>query len=52
MPAGIIKLEFSSDGKLVYDLFVQKLTGTYSLGTGDTVTLNLDQGLRAASNTG
>jgi hypothetical protein len=45
VPANFIRLEFGSDGKLTYDLTLIKYTGTYSLGMGDTVTLNLDQEL-------
>jgi hypothetical protein len=45
IPAGALQLEFSSDGKLVYRAGQQTFTGTYSLGMGDYVTLNLDQNL-------
>ena len=45
IPANLLKLEFGKDGKLVYEAGPQKFTGTYSLGNGDTVTLNLDQDL-------
>ena len=38
-------LKFSKDGKLVYKAGPITYTGTYSLGIGDTVTLNLDQEL-------
>ena len=45
VPAALLKLEFTKDGKLVYDVAVRKLTGTYTLGSGDSVTLNLDEEL-------
>ncbi len=45
VPAGALQLEFRSDGNLVYRAGSQSYTGTYSLGTGDTVTLNLNQEL-------
>jgi hypothetical protein len=44
LPAGRIKLDFNADGKLVYDV-KEKYTGTYSLGMGSIVTLNLDHDL-------
>jgi hypothetical protein len=47
LPGGRIKLEFGSDGKLVYDVVVaQRYNGTYSLGMGDNVTFNLDQEIK------
>ena len=46
LPAGALELDFAKDGKLVYKLLGGTVyTGTYSLGFGDTVTLNLDQEL-------
>ena len=45
LPAGALSLDFASDGKLVYKAGPTTFTGTYSLGFGDTVTLNLDQEL-------
>ena len=42
IPAGMMKLEFSTDGKLVFDTTVTKFDGTYSLGLGEYVTLNFD----------
>jgi len=45
IPAGALKLEFSKDGKLRYDAGPKVFTGTYSLGSGDYVTLNLNQDL-------
>ena len=45
IPEGMLKLEFGADGKLVYRVMGQALTGTYSLGMGDHVTLNMDQDL-------
>jgi hypothetical protein len=42
---GALKLEFGSDGRLVYKAGATTFTGTYSLGFGNTVTLNLDQEL-------
>jgi hypothetical protein len=44
-PAGLLKLEFGKDGKLVYRAGAQTFTGKYSLGMGPNVTLNLDQDL-------
>lgn len=45
IPAGMLKLDFASDGKLTYTVGPQALTGTYSLGMGNTVTFNLNQEL-------
>lgn len=45
IPAGIITLEFTSDGKLRYVAGFTTWTGTYSLGFGNTVTFNTDQDL-------
>jgi hypothetical protein len=45
LPAGVLSLEFTSDGKLVYHAGPQTFSGTYSLGAGDIVTMNLDQEL-------
>ncbi len=44
LPAGILKLEFTSDGKFVFStggILEQK--GSYSLGSGDNVTMDFDQ---------
>jgi hypothetical protein len=43
IPAGALDLDFRSDGSLVYRAGLQTYTGTYTLGTADTVVLNLDQ---------
>jgi hypothetical protein len=45
LPEGALALEFKSDGKVVYKAGPQTYTGSYKLGSGDTVTLNLDQEL-------
>jgi hypothetical protein len=45
IPAGMLRLEFTSDGKLTYNAGPVAFTGTYSLGGGDTVTFHLDQDL-------
>jgi hypothetical protein len=45
VPPGTLKLEFGANGKLIYVTPIQTFTGTYSLGMGDYVTLNLDQEL-------
>jgi hypothetical protein len=45
IPAGALTLEFSSDYKLVYRAGPMTMTGTYSLGMGDYVTLKLDKEL-------
>jgi hypothetical protein len=44
-PAGALKLDFASNGSLVYTAGPQALSGKYSLGMGDFVTFNLDQDL-------
>jgi hypothetical protein len=45
IPAGTLKLKFGADKSLVYNTPMGTFTGTYSLGSGDTVTLNLDKDL-------
>jgi hypothetical protein len=45
LAAGMLRLEFATDGKVSYVVGPQTFTGTYSLGAGDTVTLHLDQDL-------
>jgi hypothetical protein len=45
IPAAALKLEFSKDGKLVYQAGAARFTGTYVLGEGETVTFHLDQEL-------
>jgi hypothetical protein len=45
LPAGALRLEFGSDGSLVYRTGPQTHRGTYSLGMGDRLTLNLNQEL-------
>jgi hypothetical protein len=44
-PAGAFQLEFGSDNRLAYRAGPVTLTGTYSLGSGNNVTFNLDQEL-------
>jgi hypothetical protein len=50
LAAGTLKLEFSKDGKMAYDILIlaKRLTGTYTLGGGDKVILNLDEQLAAS----
>lgn len=45
LPAGALQLQFQSDGKLVYRIGSHTFTGTYTLGVGNEVTLQLDQEL-------
>ena len=45
LPAGILQLTFGKDGSVVYKAGPQTFTGTYSLGMGSNVTLNLNQDL-------
>jgi hypothetical protein len=45
IPAGLLKLEFTKDGKVAYTVGPMVLHGTYSLGWGDSVTLRFDQEL-------
>jgi hypothetical protein len=45
LPAGALRLEFGSDGSLVYVAGLQRMTGKYSLGMGENLTMNLDQEL-------
>lgn len=45
VPAGALKLEFGSDGSLVYKAGPQTFKGTYTLGGGDIVNLHLDREL-------
>jgi hypothetical protein len=45
IPAGALRLEFTTDGKLTYVAGPMTFTGTYSLGGGDTVTFHLTQDL-------
>jgi hypothetical protein len=49
-PAGTLRLEFTTDGKLVYKAGPVTYTGKYSLGMGDTVTLHLDRDLAGRKN--
>jgi hypothetical protein len=44
-PAGTLKLTFGPDKQLAYDTPKGLFVGTYSLGWGDIVTLNLDREL-------
>lgn len=46
LPAGALRLDFGSDGHLVYSAGFIRMTGTYTLGTGDYVTMHLDQPLQ------
>jgi hypothetical protein len=50
IPAGILSLEFGSDFRLVYRAGPITMTGTYSLGWGDYVTLKLDRELEGRKN--
>jgi hypothetical protein len=43
IPAGLMRLEFGTDGSLVYKVGPETRKGTYSLGMGDVVTLKLDR---------
>jgi hypothetical protein len=43
VPAGIMQLEFGSDGALVSRVGGETFTGRYSLGAGDLVTFNFDK---------
>jgi hypothetical protein len=45
VPEGFLKVEFGSNGKLVYEAGPNRFTGTYTLGSGDRVNLHLDQEL-------
>ncbi len=45
IPAGMLKLEFTTDGKMTYTIAGTPNTGTYSLGMGDTVNWNFDRDL-------
>src|SRR5437763_304272 len=45
VPAGLVKLEFTKDGNLVYQGGPQRFTGKYILKEGYLVTLILDQEL-------
>jgi hypothetical protein len=45
LPAGALTLEFTTGGRLIYGAGFTTFTGTYSLGMGSNVTLNLDQEL-------
>jgi hypothetical protein len=48
IPAGSIKFEFTTDGKMTYKILETPYTGRYSLGSGDYVTLHLDQPLEGS----
>src|SRR5438132_873310 len=45
VPAGMMQLEFKTDGTMTYTIMGQPLTGRYSLSSGDYVTLNMDKPL-------
>lgn len=45
LTAGLMTLEFKADGGFIMVAGPTTITGKYSLGTGDTVTLDLDQPL-------
>jgi hypothetical protein len=46
LPEGALQLEFRQDGGLVYRAGPATFEGTYSLGSGDTVTFHLKQELQ------
>ena len=50
IPAGVLQLSFGKDGSIEYKAGPQTFTGTYSLGMGNTVTLNLNQELAGRKN--
>ncbi len=50
VPAGLLELDFRATGGLVYRAGPKTMTGTYSLGWGDTVTLKLDEPLAGRKN--
>jgi cold shock CspA family protein len=41
--SGFSFIEFTRGGKITYIVGAQKYTGTYTLGSGDSITFNLDQ---------
>jgi hypothetical protein len=43
MPEGFLKIEFTADKTFTYQLGTSTLTGKYSIGSGDEVTLFYDQ---------
>lgn len=45
VPSGTLQLEFGTDNKLVYRAGPQTFNGTYSLGSGDSLTMHLTQEL-------
>jgi hypothetical protein len=45
LPAGSLQLDFGKDGSLVYLAGPLTLKGTYSLGSGNYVTMNFEQEL-------
>lgn len=45
IPADLLKLEFTKDGRVTYTIGPMTVSGTYSLGMGDLVTLKFDQEL-------
>lgn len=45
VPADSVRFEFTKDGKLTYWILDKPYRGTYTLGDGDTVTLDLDEPL-------
>lgn len=50
IPEGFLRLEFGSDGSLVYSAGPKTFKGTYSLGSGDNVTLKLTEDLAGRKN--
>lgn len=50
IPAGALVLEFRGDGGLTYKAGLLTFTGTYSLGSGNSVTLKLNQELAGRKN--
>jgi hypothetical protein len=45
IPAGLLQLEFRKDGTMTYQTGPLSHTGTYSLGSGDTVTFHFKEAL-------
>jgi hypothetical protein len=45
LPAGSLRLDFNNDGTMAYYILEKPIKGTYTLGTGDTVTFHLDEAI-------
>jgi hypothetical protein len=43
LPAGTLKLDFTKDGKLTFQVAAMTLKGTYTLGEGDKVVFTMEQ---------